>query len=63
LAKGIRIIASQLDQLKEVPKLNGLHVTTSEFPRMMKEVMDFIDKWLQEQNRHVISFCFERTQL
>jgi len=29
---------------------------------MMKEVVDFIDKWLREQNRHVISFCFERTQ-
>ena len=62
MAEGIGIIASQLDRLKEVPKSNGLHVTTSEFPRMMKEVVDFIDKWLREQNHHVISFCFERTQ-
>jgi len=47
LAEGIRILASQLDRLKEVPKSSELHLTMSEFPRMMEEVVDFIEKWLE----------------
>ena len=47
LAEGIRILASQLERLKEVPKSTELRVTISEFPGMMKEVVDFIEKWLK----------------
>jgi len=47
LVESIRILASQLDRLKEVPKSNELHLTISEFPRTMKEVVDFIEKWLE----------------
>jgi len=47
LAEGIRILASQLDWLKEVPKSSELRLTMSEFPRMMEEVVDFIEKWLE----------------
>jgi len=47
LAEGIRILASQMDQLKELPKSKELCVTISEFPRTMEEVVDFIEKWLE----------------
>jgi len=47
LAEGIRILASQLERLKEVPKSTELCITISEFPGMMKEVVDFIEKWLE----------------
>ena len=47
LAEGIRILASQLDRLEEVPKSKELCATISKFPRMMKEVVDFIEKWLK----------------
>jgi len=47
LAEGIRILASQLDRLKEVQKSSELRLTMSEFPRMMEEVVDFIEKWLE----------------
>ena len=47
LAESIRILASQLDRLEEVPKSKELCATISKFPRMMKEVVDFIEKWLE----------------
>jgi len=47
LAEGIRILASRLDRLEEVPKSKELCATISKFPRMMKEVVDFIEKWLK----------------
>ena len=47
LAEGIRILASQMDRLKKAPKSEELRATISEFPRMMKEVVDFIEKWLE----------------
>ena len=47
MAEGIRILASHLERLKEVPKSTELRVTISEFPGMMKEVVDFIEKWLK----------------
>jgi len=47
LAEGIRILASQLERLKEVPKSTELRVTISRFPGMMKEVVDFVEKWLK----------------
>jgi len=47
LTESIRILAGQLDRLKGIPKSHELCVTISEFPRMMKEVVDFIEKWLE----------------
>ena len=47
LAKGIRTLAGQLDKLEEVPKSDGLRTTIGEFPGMMEEVVDFIEKWLE----------------
>jgi len=47
MAESFRILAFQMDRLKEIPKSNELRVTIGEFPRMMEEVVDFIDKWLK----------------
>jgi len=47
MAESIRILASQMDRLNKVPKSNELCVTIREFPRMMEEVVDFIEKWLR----------------
>ena len=47
LAEGMSILAGQLDRLKEVPKSDQLRLTISEFPGMMEEVVDFIEKWLE----------------
>ena len=47
MAESINILASQMDRLKEVPKSNELCATIREFPRMMEEVVEFIEKWLK----------------
>jgi len=47
LAEGMSILARQLDRLKEVPKSDQLRRTINEFPGMMEEVVDFIEKWLE----------------
>ena len=47
LAESIRNLPSQLDRLKQVPKSEGLRITINEFPGIMKEVVEFIDKWLE----------------
>jgi len=47
LAEGMRTLAGQLDRLKEAPKSDGLRATIGEFPGMMEEVVDFIEKWLE----------------
>jgi len=47
LAEGMDILAGQLDRLREVPKTEKLRNTINEFPGMMKEVMEFIEKWLE----------------
>jgi len=47
LAEGMRILAGQLDRLKEVPTSDELRVTIGEFPRMMEEVVNFIEQWLK----------------
>ena len=47
LAEGMSILAGQLDRLKEVPKSDQLQLTISEFPGMMEEVVEFIEKWLE----------------
>ena len=44
LAKGMRTLAGQLE---EVPKSDELHATIGEFPGMMEEVVNFIEKWLE----------------
>ena len=41
------LLASQLDELKDIPNSNKLCTTISEFPRMMREVVNFIEKWLE----------------
>ena len=43
----MRTLAGQLDRLKNIPKSNELRITIGKFPRMMKKVVDFIDKWLE----------------
>jgi len=47
MAESIRILAGQLDRLKDIPKSNELRVTISEFPIMMRKVVEFIKKWLE----------------
>ena len=47
LAEGMCTLAGQLDRLKEAPKSDGLRATIGEFPGMMEEVVDFIEKWLE----------------
>ena len=47
MTESVRILASHMGRLKEVPKSNEMRVTIGEFPRMMEEVVDFIDKWVK----------------
>ena len=47
LVEGMRILAGQLYKLRELPKTEKLRNTISEFPGMMEEVVEFIDKWLE----------------
>jgi len=51
LAKSMGILAGQLNRLKHVPKSNELGATINEFPGMMEEVVDFIQKWLENWTR------------
>jgi len=51
LAKSMSTLAGQLNRLKQVPKSDELGTTISEFPGMMKEVVDFIWKWLENWTR------------
>ena len=45
------ILAGQLNRLEQVPKSNELDATINEFPGMMEEVVDFIQKWLKNWMR------------
>jgi len=47
LAEGMSVLAGQLDRLKEIPKSEELSHTISESPRMMDEVLVFIQEWLK----------------
>ena len=47
LAESIGTLCSQLNKLKDTPKSKGLCDTIGEFPGMMKEVVEFIEKWLE----------------
>jgi len=51
LAESIQILASQLERLKKVPSSGELRQTINEFPRMMREAMDFIQEWLENWTR------------
>ena len=47
MAESIGILASQMNRLKKIPKSKELRLTIREFPRMMEEVVDFIENWLK----------------
>jgi len=47
LANSIHVLAGQLNRLDQVPTSRELHSTMSEFPDIMKEVVDFIWRWLK----------------
>ena len=47
LGKGMGMLAGQLDELKVIPKPNKLRTTIDEFCRMMREVVDFVEKWVE----------------
>jgi len=47
LAESIIVLAGQLDRLKEVRKSEELDSTINDFPGTMKEVVDFIENWLE----------------
>jgi len=51
LMESIKILAGQLDRLKKAPSSDELRQTLNEFPRMVGEVMDFIQKWLENWTR------------
>ena len=40
-------LAGQLRRLNQVPKSDELGATINKFPGMMEEVVDFIQKWLE----------------
>jgi len=46
LANSMSILAGQLRRLEQAPKSDQLGATISEFPKMMGEVVDFIQTWL-----------------
>jgi len=47
LTEGMRTLAGQLARLEEAPKSDKLRATINELPRMMEEVVNFIEKWLE----------------
>jgi len=51
LAKSIKVLADQLNRLEQVPQSDRLRHTIQEFPGMMEEVVDFIQKWLEYWTR------------
>ena len=57
LVEGMRTLAGQLDKLKEVPKSDKLCATIDEFPGMMEEVVDFIEKWLESWSGVYSAVC------
>ena len=51
LAESIGTLAGQLDRLLRVPNSDELRQTINEFSSMMREVMDFIQEWLERWTR------------
>jgi len=47
LAESIQILAGQLDRLKKVPSSVELRHTINKFLGIMREVIDFIQEWLE----------------
>jgi len=51
LAESIQIMAGQLDRLKKMPNSIELWHTINKFLGIMREVMDFIQEWLEHWTR------------
>jgi len=51
LAESIQILACQLDRLLRIPNSDELRQTINEFSSIMKEVMYFIQDWLEHWTR------------
>jgi len=51
LTGSIQTLAGQLDRLLRVPNSDELRQTINEFFSMMREVMDFIQEWLERWTR------------
>jgi len=51
LAESIQILARQLDRLLRIPNSDELRQTINEFSSIMKEVMYFIQDWLEHWTR------------
>jgi len=51
LVESIRTLAHQLDRLLRVPNPDELRQTINEFSSIMKEVMGFIQEWLEHWTR------------
>ena len=49
LANSIQVLAGQLNRLKGVPTSDQLCCTIREFPVIMEEVVNFIQRWLKSQ--------------
>ena len=47
MAESIGILASQMGRLKEISKSEELSLIICGFPRMVEEVVDFIEQWLE----------------
>jgi len=51
LVESMTILANQLNRVKKAPNSEELCHTIHEFPRIMEEVMDFIQEWLKNWTR------------
>jgi len=51
LVESMAILSNQLDKVKKAPNSKELCHTIHEFPRIMEEVMDFIQEWLKNWTR------------
>jgi len=51
LAESIGTLAGQLDRLLRVPNSGELRQTINDFSSTMREVMDFIQEWLERWTR------------
>jgi len=51
LAESIQILACQLDRLLRIPNSDELRQTINELPEMMREVIDFMQEWLEKWTR------------
>jgi len=47
LANSIQALSGQLTRLKDVPVLDQMYGIIKEFPMIMEEVVNFIERWLK----------------